>query len=369
MVAVACRRGRFGVGCQRGWHEQYQRQHRGGDGHGESAHESHGDSVAAPAGRVATRVRVRGNRAMRRPHGAAVVRSGVRGHNLAKERSRPPGCPCGDRPGRLVGAFASDRAKDDVSTGIGDTLKEAREAQGRTIEDVARVVRARMEQLRALEEERFDAFPGEVYAKGFLRSYAVELGLDPGPLLETFRTQVSNPEDIPASTLVTGNVPQGPRRSTPPPWLAWVLVGVLVVAGLGFLGMISTRFAPETASPDEPSGPPPAPAPPAEEGTPLPEPEPEPEPEPTFDGVEVIVALEESSWMRVTVDGAVVLEQVVDAGETLQYQADSEILLRLGNAGGVRLEVNGEDLGSPGGRGQVAEVRYTIDDVPVDGEV
>ncbi len=250
-----------------------------------------------------------------------------------------------------------------MSTGIGDTLKEAREAQGRTIEDVARVVRARMEQLRALEEERFDAFPGEVYAKGFLRSYAIELGLDPDPLLATFRTQVSNPEDIPASTLVTGSVPQGPRRTSPPAWLTWLIVGVLVIAGLGFLGMISTSFAPESASPDEPAGPPPAPAPSNDNEEPAPEPEPEPEPEPVFDGVEVIVALEETSWMRVTVDGAVVLEQIVEAGETLQYQGDSEIIVRAGNAGGVRLEVNGEDMGAPGARGQVAEVTYHVDDL------
>ncbi|MEX2325132.1 MAG: RodZ domain-containing protein [Nitriliruptoraceae bacterium] len=255
-----------------------------------------------------------------------------------------------------------------MTTGIGDALRETREAHGRTIEDVARAIRARTEQLHALEEERFDTFSGDVYAKGFLRSYAIELGMDPEPLLEVYRSQVSSLIDIPASTLVTGTVPHGPRRSTPPGWFTWLLIGVVIVAGLGFLGTISTRFSPETANPDEPIGTPPAPAPQVEEDSdPEPTPvEPAPEPEPQFAGVEVILALEEASWLRVTVDGAVLIEQVVQAGETLQYQAEAEVILRVGNAGGVRVEVNGEDLGALGGRGQVAEVVYTRDELGPD---
>ncbi len=250
-----------------------------------------------------------------------------------------------------------------MSTGIGDALREAREAQGRTVEDVARVIRSRAEQVRALEEERFEVFSGEVYAKGFLRSYAIELGLDHEEILDVFRSRVSAPDDIPASTLITGTMPRGPRRSTPPAWLTWLFIGILVVAGLGFLGMISSRFSPDTASPDEPLGAPPAPADPQEEdpGT-APPPAPEPEPEPVFEGLEILVALEEASWMRVTVDGAVQFEGIASAGETLQYQADEQITLRVGNAGGVRIQRNGVELGSPGGRGQVVEVTYDVAD-------
>lgn len=263
-----------------------------------------------------------------------------------------------------------------MSTGIGEALRSAREGQGRSLEDAAQALRARAEQLRALENEQFDVFPGEVYAKGFLRSYALWLGLDPQPLLDTFRAEVSVEHDLRASTLVTGTPPAGPRRTTPPAWVAWLLVAVVVVAGLGYLGMIGGGFAPSTAPPDEPLGPPPPPAdpdPPAQPGpdadpcewdASLPEDHPdcvEPEPEPIFEGVEVLLALEEASWLRVIVDGAVVLERTVAAGETLQYRGDSEVLVRYGNAGGVRVQVNGEDRGAPGGRGQVREERYPAD--------
>ncbi|MEX0869350.1 MAG: RodZ domain-containing protein [Nitriliruptoraceae bacterium] len=250
-----------------------------------------------------------------------------------------------------------------MSTGIGDTLRAAREASGRTLEDVARSVRARAEQLRALEEERFDVFGGDVYAKGFLRSYALELELDPEPLLDAYRQHYTGMNDLSASSLVSGTIPQGPRRTTPPAWLTWVFIGVVVVAGLAFLGMITNGFAPEAADQEEPVGPPPTPAPTPEDDGETPDVEPpdpvEPAPEPIYDGVELLVTLEEPSWLRVTVDGAVVLEQTMPAGETLQYQADEAVQLRVGNAGGVRLEVNGENLGAPGGRGEVVDVSFT----------
>jgi cytoskeleton protein RodZ len=268
-----------------------------------------------------------------------------------------------------------------VSTGIGDTLREAREAQGRSLEDAAQAVRARTSQLQDLEDERFDAFGGEVYAKGFLRSYATELGLDPEPLVDVYRREVGQEVTSPSSNMVVPVKTGGaPRSTTPPAWAAWALVAVVVVAGIVFLGIIGSP-APDTAGDDPPVGTPPASAPstededngsesdgdPAEgdaaepEPDPEPEPEPEPAPEPEFDGVEVVLALEADSWLRVTQDGAVILEEVVDAGETRQYVADSEVIVRFGNAGGVRVQYNGEDIGSAGGSGEVVELRFTTD--------
>lgn len=268
-----------------------------------------------------------------------------------------------------------------VSTGIGETLREAREAQGRSLEDAAQAVRARTSQLQDLEDERFDAFGGEVYAKGFLRSYAVALGLDPEPLVATYRREVGQKVPSPSSNMVVPVKTGGaPRSTTPPAWAAWALVAVLVVAGIVFLGIISSP-APDTAGDDPPVGTPPASAPSAEDEDevdgpdtgdgnddtsepdpePDPDPEPEPEPEVEFEGVEVVLALEAASWMRVTQDGAVILEEVVDAGETRQYVAESELIIRLGNAGGVRVQYNGEDIGSAGGSGEVVELRFTPD--------
>jgi cytoskeleton protein RodZ len=261
---------------------------------------------------------------------------------------------------------------DAPTTGIGATLRDARESQGRSLEDVALSLRARSSQLEALENESFASFGGDVYAKGFLRSYALELGLDPTPLLDTFRREVSH-DDVHAASRVSDVRAPKERRGAPPAWIAWLLVIVVVVAGIAVLGSTDGR-APDQAAPDEPIGPPPATADdpdddddavaePEPEPAPEPAPEPEPDPEPVFEGVELFLAFESASWVRVIADEAPVLEQTVEAGETLQFEAEREIEVRFGNPGGVRATLNGEDLGPQGSPGQPITVRFTPEGV------
>ncbi|HEY7605171.1 MAG TPA: helix-turn-helix domain-containing protein, partial [Actinomycetes bacterium] len=72
---------------------------------------------------------------------------------------------------------------------IGEALRSAREAQGKSLDDAAVATRIRPTYLEALEREQFGELGGNVYAKGFLRSYAGYLGVDPAPLLEAYRAQ------------------------------------------------------------------------------------------------------------------------------------------------------------------------------------
>ncbi len=266
-----------------------------------------------------------------------------------------------------------------MSTGIGETLRAAREEQGRELQDAARILRVRTDYLQALEDERFDAFGGDIYAKGFLRSYAVELGLDPEPLLDIYRREVSE-DDLGAGTLVTtAPATRSEPRSTPPAWVAWVTVAVVVLVGLGLLGFLGDQ-TPETAtSPEDPETPPTAADDEDEaedEGDEDPDPEPneqetdEPEPpedeadeEEEIEGVQLLLAFEEDSWVSVIIDGAMVAEETIPSGETRQYEGDEEIEIRFGNPGGVRVEYNGEDLGSPGARGQPRTITFGRDDV------
>ncbi len=284
---------------------------------------------------------------------------------------------------------------EDASTGIGATLRDARESQGRSLEDAAGALRARVGQLQALEDERFDTFGGDVYAKGFLKSYASELGLDPDPLLDTYRREVAH-DDPRATTLVSGDASAQPTppRATPPAWIAWVLVVVVVVAGVTVLSTVGGDRSPEQAVPREDVGSPP---PSSAEGTdesaedeagedeagedesveddPGDDPSNEDDEAEDDDGngdageaedadpdsVDVVVALEESSWMRVMIDGSLFLEETVPAGETLPFEGEQEVEIRFGNAGGVIAELNGEDLGVQGNRGEVVTVRFTPD--------
>jgi cytoskeletal protein RodZ len=61
---------------------------------------------------------------------------------------------------------------------VSDRLREAREALGLNIYQVADITKIRTDHIRALEEGRFDAFAAPVYVRGFIRTYAKLLRLD-----------------------------------------------------------------------------------------------------------------------------------------------------------------------------------------------
>ncbi len=78
---------------------------------------------------------------------------------------------------------------------IGRILAEARLEDGLSIDDVAHETRIAHRFLEALEAEAFDEFPAPVYIRGFIRSYASYLDLDPLPLLEEFEEYLAERED------------------------------------------------------------------------------------------------------------------------------------------------------------------------------
>jgi hypothetical protein len=82
---------------------------------------------------------------------------------------------------------AIDRRVDLETFGIGDGLREARLGRGLELADVERETCIRAANLEAIESERFDALPGDVYAAGFIRTYAEHLGLDGALYAERFR--------------------------------------------------------------------------------------------------------------------------------------------------------------------------------------
>lgn len=69
---------------------------------------------------------------------------------------------------------------------FGQILKEAREAQNLSVEDLASLTRIQEHYLRALEEDRFEALPQQVFTKGFVRTYARALNMDEAEVMRKF---------------------------------------------------------------------------------------------------------------------------------------------------------------------------------------
>ena len=73
---------------------------------------------------------------------------------------------------------------------IGDVLRLAREQQGLTLQDVSEALNIKREYLEALEANEYDAIPGAVFVKGFIRNYGNFLELDGIALVQEYKASV-----------------------------------------------------------------------------------------------------------------------------------------------------------------------------------
>jgi len=69
---------------------------------------------------------------------------------------------------------------------LGEYFQRAREAKGLTVEEAAARTRILPQFLKAVEENNYARLPDEVFAKGFVRSYARILGLDEAAVIRKF---------------------------------------------------------------------------------------------------------------------------------------------------------------------------------------
>jgi hypothetical protein len=118
---------------------------------------------------------------------------------------------------------------------IGHSLREARERQGLGYPEIELGTKIRAKYIRALEEEDFDAIPGDAYTRGFLRTYAEYLGLDGDVYVDEYASRflTSWRDEVPARResprrIRTGHRPIERRA------VLLVLAGIAVVTALVF---------------------------------------------------------------------------------------------------------------------------------------
>jgi cytoskeleton protein RodZ len=119
----------------------------------------------------------------------------------------------------------------DAVLSIGAALREAREARGLSVGEVAQQLKFAPRQLEALEQEKFDQLPGGTFVRGMLRSYARLLKLDPEPLVDTVAGRFAAPDANHLAARYSQPVPfsDNARRSTFV--YLGLSVGVLAIAG------------------------------------------------------------------------------------------------------------------------------------------
>lgn len=254
---------------------------------------------------------------------------------------------------------------------LGEELRAARLALGHGIEAFAAVLRIRAAYLEALEAGRLRDLPAPVYVLGYARSYARALGLDAEDFVRRFR-EAAGRADHERTELV---FPESrvdrrvPGRAVLLPVLGAVLVVLGAYAGWwAWSGDASPRMVDATPSP------PPAPAQvaagaggaaeaqpvasssPSSGATPvaaLPPPGPG-TPMAAAAGPEagrLVLRAQAETWVQVRVGqgGPVLLNRVMQPGESWTAPAREGLLLSTGNAGGLEMLVDGQPVPGLGG--------------------
>lgn len=149
------------------------------------------------------------------------------------------------------------------ASSLGELLRRTREGYGYDINQMASVLRIRASQIAAIEDGRYDRLPGAVYAQGFVRAYAAQLGLDGDEAVRRFKHETAGQDQ---ARDLSFPMPLG-ERSIPGGRVLLVAL-VLAICGYGVWYYLSTggrerpvrvaEVPPELAPPPAPAPPPPA---------------------------------------------------------------------------------------------------------------
>jgi Helix-turn-helix domain/Domain of unknown function (DUF4115) len=236
-------------------------------------------------------------------------------------------------------------------TNFGATFKKARESKGISLDQIANQTRISTRFLAAIENEEFQLLPGGIFNRGFVRSFAEAVGIDPAQAVADYERLASIPQpgiDPPAAAAVP---PTTERHLYP------VAVGILAIAVAIFYLM--TRESGQKAVPvppapaTEPAAQPPSPAP-------APEPAPAPSPSPGTQALKLDIQVLEKTWLKVTSDGNIENGgEILEPGMTRKFTADNSLYISIGNAAGLTMKINDKPLRPLGKSGQVRSVTIT----------
>lgn len=113
-----------------------------------------------------------------------------------------------------------------VERGLGQLLSSTRENLGLSIQEVADAMHITMHYVRALEADAHEKLPGDVFIKGYLRSYGNILGLDPVMLIDLYSSHSALRDDDEQQSVGRYRYR---RRNRNLPWI--------VFSGIAFIGM------------------------------------------------------------------------------------------------------------------------------------
>ena len=247
---------------------------------------------------------------------------------------------------------------------LGQRLRNARQSQGISISQAATETRILQRYLEALEDGDYQYLPGDVYARGFIRNYALYLKIPVEELIQLYRYERGRTEPIVIRPAVVPQI----TPSTILPQLLGVFFVMLTITGLGYLVLRAVEYLDITPAPivenstdatlptatiaviaptDMPAEPTAvavieATTAPTTVTAPTPTVMASPTPEaPIMLTIQVDSGNNPGSWLHVKVDNKSVYQKILKPGESLRYAAQRDVWIRAGNAYVVTVNING----------------------------
>jgi len=273
---------------------------------------------------------------------------------------------------------------------LGTELKLAREKKKTTLSDIAAETKINIRYLRCLEEGRYGELPGGIYNRAFLRSYCESIGADAKPFLLRYESETNPPSEksVKAKAASLNPVSNGFRVH---PLFVWSFMLLLSLGGLYFnRKRMAAVFSPYFSSPTPSAGQlPPSGEPASRTNASAEEPRFSNTPLSTDAATEQPPSLNlpvgantnpvasqqlqtihlefevlQNCWVSVRSDGTRVLVKELKPGDDQAVEASKAFYLILGNAGGVRLKINGKPLKLLGKPGEIVKILIDESNLP-----
>ncbi len=219
---------------------------------------------------------------------------------------------------------------------LGEILKEERERQGIDLRDVAKALKIRYDYLFAIEEAEFEKLPGEVFTKGYIRAYARYLNIDPEPLIEEFNNLYRKEKNLP-SELNPEFIEKGVKKTGRT--LQYITVIVIFLVLISLLKIIDSNQREPVILKEEKTS-----LRKAEEKKDL------SVPKKTNEGMfssvtqnqeyTIRFTASELTWILLETDN-IKKDFILKPGESYEQRAKEKARVVIGNAGGVKIMVNG----------------------------
>ena len=235
--------------------------------------------------------------------------------------------------------------------GFGGKLREARERRGISLGQIAAATKISVTALEALEHNDISRLPGGIFTRSFVRSYAVQVGLDPEATVQEFLAEFPSDSVTAGHRMAERSLDQDAfesNRRTATAFLWLVAVSIPITAAVlyfGVKGRHTTAAHPASPSVDQ-LGRPGA----AESGTPAP---------PVDEHFAVGITVSAPSVVSIAVDDGEAIAQPMQAGDHQEWQVRREIVLTTSDAAGVALTLDGAPARPLGKAGEPATVRLT----------